>query len=274
MSMHTAVTSSVETRGIWDLLSLKGRVAVVTGGAGRYGRAICRGLAEAGAKVIVASRNKEKCEEFAESLVRENLDAHGLTMDLTQDESVQDAASQIRSEWGRLDILFNNAISVRAETLSEHGVKEWARAIEDNSTAVYRSCLIFGEMMARRSTGSIVNVASIYGVVSPDFRIYDGHRELTNPPSYGFVKAGMIQLTRYLAVYFGSSGLRVNSISPGGLLSPGMPAEFVANYSRRVPLGRMANPNDLNGAAVFLASDASEYITGQNLVVDGGYTAL
>ena len=128
--------------------------------------------------------------------------------------------------------------------------------------------------MASQRSGSIVNVASIYGVVSPEFSIYDGHSEMTNPPSYGFAKAGMLQLTRYLAVHFGKHGVRVNSLSPGGLRSSGMPREFIENYSRRTPLGRMAGQNDLKGAAVFLASDASAYVTGHNLLVDGGYTAL
>ncbi|MGC1936582.1 MAG: SDR family oxidoreductase [Candidatus Acidiferrales bacterium] len=274
--MSVQFTDAPETQNLAvpGLFSLKERVALVTGGAGRYGRMICRALAEAGATVIVASRNRTKCEEFAECLTRESLDAHGLALDLTQDESVQSVASRIESQWGKLDVLFNNAVSVRAKPLNEHSVEEWTRSIECNGTALYRACLVFGEMIVSRGAGSIVNVASIYGVVSPDFRIYDGHREMTNPPSYGFVKAGMIQLTRYLAVYFGSRGLRVNSLSPGGLFSPGMPPEFVTNYSQRVPLGRMANANDLKGAAIFLASDASAYVTGPNRVVDGGSTAL
>lgn len=274
MNTQLKVISATQSRSISELFSLKERVALVTGGAGRYGRAICRALAEAGATVIIASRNERRCEEYAESLRDENLDAYGFGLDVTKDDSIQSIASRIELQWGKLDVLFNNAVSVQAEPLSEHSVEKWAQAVENNARVVYRACVIFGEMMAKRGSGSIVNVASIYGVVSPDFRIYDGHAEMTNPPSYGFVKAGMIQLTRYLAVYFGSRGVRVNSLSPGGLFSPGMPVEFVLNYAERVPLGRMASANDIAGAAVFLASDASAYVTGQNLLVDGGYTAL
>lgn len=274
MNTQLKAISAMQSRGISELFSLKERVALVTGGAGRYGRAICRALAEAGATVIIASRNERRCEEYAESLRDENLDAYGFGLDVTKDDSIQSIASRIELQWGKLDVLFNNAVSVQAEPLSEHSVEKWAQAVENNARVVYRACVIFGEMMAKRGSGSIVNVASIYGVVSPDFRIYDGHAEMTNPPSYGFVKAGMIQLTRYLAVYFGSRGVRVNSLSPGGLFSPGMPVEFVLNYAERVPLGRMASANDIAGAAVFLASDASAYVTGQNLLVDGGYTAL
>lgn len=274
MNTQLKVISATQSRSISELFSLKERVALVTGGAGRYGRAICRALAEAGATVIIASRNERRCEEYAESLRDENLNAYGFGLDVTKDDSIQSIASQIELQWGKLDVLFNNAVSVQAEPLSEHSVEKWAQAVENNARVVYRACVIFGEMMAKRGSGSIVNVASIYGVVSPDFRIYDGHAEMTNPPSYGFVKAGMIQLTRYLAVYFGSRGVRVNSLSPGGLFSPGMPVEFVLNYAERVPLGRMASANDVAGAAVFLASDASAYVTGQNLLVDGGYTAL
>lgn len=184
------------------------------------------------------------------------------------------ASSEIESRWGRLDVLFNNAVAVQGAMLCEHSPKDWAGAMTANSTALYRMGRVFGEMMARQRGGSIVNIASIYGMVSPDFRIYEGHEEMTNPPSYGFAKAGMIQLTRYLAVHFAAQGVRVNSISPGGLFSESMPLRFVAEYSKRTPLGRMAGANDLKGAAVFLASDASAYVTGQNLVVDGGYTAL
>ncbi|MHB8540299.1 MAG: SDR family oxidoreductase [Candidatus Acidiferrales bacterium] len=259
---------------IRELFSLRGRVALVTGGAGRYGGQICAALAEAGATVIVASRRVERCEELAACLRGGGFDAEGLALDLTKEESVQDLASQIESRWGKLDVLFNNAVAVSAEPLEKHSAEDWTRAMECNSTVLYRACRAFGELMSRQSAGSIVNIGSIYGVVSPDFRIYDGHDEMTNPPSYGFAKAGMIQLTRYLAVYFGPLGIRVNCLSPGGLHASSMPHDFVEKYVYRTPLGRMAGANDIKGAAVFLASDASAYITGQNLLVDGGYTAL
>ncbi len=273
--MNTPNVQSIsENIHIRDLFSLEGRVALVTGGAGRYGQQISVALAEARATVIVASRGISKCEEFAACLRREGFDAHSFALDLTAEESVQSVAARIESRWGKLDVLFNNAVAVSGEPLDRHSVDDWARAMDCNSTVLYRACRIFGGMMSRKSGGSIINVGSIYGVVSPDFRIYDGYDEMTNPPSYGFAKAGMIQLTRYLAVYFGPLGIRVNCLSPGGLYSPSMPETFVEKYVYRTPLGRMAGMNDVKGAAVFLASDASAYITGQNLLVDGGYTAL
>lgn len=274
--MTPALSEQVaENVHIRELFSLKDRVALVTGGAGRYGRQICRGLAEAGATVIVASRNCERCEAFAGELRDEgDCGAEVMRLDVTDESSVEDAGAQVQSRWGRLDILFNNAVSVRAAASCQHSSGDWARSMESNATALYRMLRVFGEMMARRGSGSIVNIASIYGVVSPDFRIYEDAEQITNPPSYGFAKAGMIQLTRYFAVLFASRGVRVNCISPGGLLAEGMPPRFVAEYAKRTPLGRMAGPNDLKGAALFLASDASSYVTGQNLIVDGGYTAL
>ena len=265
---------ATENISIHTLFSLKGKVALVTGGAGRYGQQISGALAEAGATVIIASRSAEKRGSFVEMMRREGWDAHDFSLDLTSEDSVEQLAVEIEGRWQRLDVLFNNAVAVRAESLDQHSVEDWGRAMECNSMGLYRACRIFGGRMAEQRAGSIINVASIYGVVSPEFGIYDGHREMTNPPSYGFAKAGMLQLTRYLAVYFGKYGVRVNSLSPGGLYSPAMPEKFVENYSRRTPLGRMAGPNDLKGAAVFLASDASAYVTGHNLLVDGGYTAL
>jgi NAD(P)-dependent dehydrogenase (short-subunit alcohol dehydrogenase family) len=273
MNVETA-TSATPHVHIRDLLSLKDRVALVTGGAGRYGRQICQALAESGANVIVASRNYDRCAEFADELSSQGYDSDALRLDLLNEESVSGVAQEIQSRYGKLDILFNNAVMVKAGPLEDHSDEDWARAVGQNSLALYRACRVFGALMAKRGAGSIVNIASIYGVVSPDFRIYEGHAEMTNPPSYGFVKAGMIQLARYLAVYFAPHGVRVNCISPGGFFSPSMPMPFVQKYAERTPLGRMAGPNDLRGAAVFLASDASAYITGQNLVVDGGYTAL
>ncbi|HEU5411235.1 MAG TPA: SDR family oxidoreductase [Candidatus Acidoferrales bacterium] len=272
MSIGTTATVSPNVH-VRDLFSLKDRVALVTGGAGRYGRQICRALGESGATVIVASRNYDRCADFADELSSQGHEADALPLDLLNEESVLDVAGKIQSNYGKLDVLFNNAVMVKAEPMDEHADADWAQAVGENSVPLYRACRIFGALMANRGAGSIVNIASIYGIVSPDFRIYEGHSEMTNPPSYGFVKAGMIQLTRYLAVYFAARGVRVNCISPGGLFSPSMPVPFVEKYAERTPMGRMAGPNDLKGAAVFLASDASAYVTGQNLIVDGGYTA-
>jgi NAD(P)-dependent dehydrogenase (short-subunit alcohol dehydrogenase family) len=259
---------------ISKLFSLEGRVALVTGGAGRFGRQISLALAEAGGTLLIASRDQERREGFAEELRKAGHKAEALSLDLSRADSIAELARLVGSKWPRLDVLFNNAVTITAKPLESYSVEEWARSMESNSTSLYDMCRTFGTMMARLGGGSIVNVGSIYGVVSPDFRIYKNHEEMTNPPSYGFFKAGMIQLTRYLAVYFSQQNVRVNCISPGGLYSNTMPDEFVKNYSARTPMGRMAGPNDLKGAALFFASDASAYVTGQNLLVDGGFTAF
>ena len=272
--MSAVTEKTVKDVHIRELFSLRNRVALVTGGAGRYGRQICQALADAGATVIVASRNHERCKAFADELKETGAEAAALALNLTNEEAVLTASSEIESRWGRLDVLFNNAVSVYPGPVAEHCVEDWVAAMDVNSTAFYRALRVFGEMMTRRHAGSIVNIASIYGLVSPDFRIYEQHEEMTNPPSYGFIKAGMIQLTKYFAVCFARQGVRVNCISPGGLFSESMPAHFVNEYIKRTPLGRMAGNGDLKGAAVFLASDASAYVTGQNLIVDGGYTTL
>jgi len=259
---------------IRDLFSLTGRVALVTGGSGRYGRQISLALAEAGATVIIASRNVGKCVALADELRASNFDAHAMTLDLTKDDSVKDLAAKIVEKWDGLDILFNNAVTVSTGSLDKYSVEEWERVMACNSTGLYRACLILGGLMIPRRSGNIVNVASIYGVIGSDFNVYQNNENMASPPSYAFAKGGMIQLTRYLASYFARYGIRVNCLSPGGLYSPEMPKQFVRSYCARTPLGRMAGPNDIKGAAVFLASDASTYITGQNLVVDGGYTIL
>ena len=263
-----------KNRPIRDLFSLDSRVALVTGGTGRYGRQISVALAEAGATVIVASRDLARCEDFAAELRAIGYRAVGRSFDLTSEQSVSELARELRATFKRIDVLFNNAVTVSAGPLERYSTGEWAHAMECNATGLYRACLVFGTMMAENGAGSIVNVGSIYGVVSPDFRLYEGHEEMTSPPSYGFVKAGMVQMTRYLAVYFGGRGVRVNCISPGGLYSHDMPAQFLARYRAHTAIGRLAGPNDIKGAALFLAADASAYVTGQNLLVDGGFTLL
>ena len=270
----TTDAESQANRHIRELFALDGRVALVSGGAGRYGRQISLALAEAGATVIVASRDLLRCENFAAELRVAGYKAEAREFNLTNDESVRALAEELRASVKRIDVLFNNAVTVSAGSPERYSTSEWGRAMECNATGLYRSCLVFGTFMAEQGWGSIVNIGSIYGVVSPDFSLYEGHEEMTNPPSYGFAKAGMVQLTRYLAVYFGGRGVRVNCISPGGLYSTNMPADFATRYRAHTPLGRMAGPNDIKGAALFLAADASAYVTGQNLLIDGGFALL
>lgn len=256
-----------------DLFRLDGRVALVTGGAGLYGANITRALAEAGSQVVVASRDLEKCQQFAAELREEGLLVASASLDLGTQDSIVALRKHIVSEFGRLDVLFNNAVARAGGDLGTVTEEEWETAMRINSTGFFLSCKIFGEQMIEQRAGVIVNISSIYGVVAPDFHIYEG-TEMTSPANYAFAKGGMINFTRYAASYYGRFGIRVNTISPGGFHTEDQAEVFVERYSKKTLLGRMGSDDDIKGAAVFLASDASGYITGQNIMVDGGWTAI
>jgi NAD(P)-dependent dehydrogenase (short-subunit alcohol dehydrogenase family) len=272
---------------VMDLFRLDGRVAVVTGGAGIYGYVIATALAEAGASVVIASRTLAKCEAKAVELRAGGHRAVAMPLDLASDDSIVALRDQVLAEFGRIDILFNNAagrVAGTAEELIKRGYAapkstmdgmtrgQWEGAMAINASGLFMCSQVFAEQMkAQGRGGSIVNLSSIYGVVGPTFAIYAG-TQMTNPPDYAFAKGGIINFTRYLATCYAPFGIRANCISPGGYYT-GQPEAFVRNYEAHTPLGRMARWNDLKGAAAFLAADASQYITGQNLGVDGGWTA-
>jgi NAD(P)-dependent dehydrogenase (short-subunit alcohol dehydrogenase family) len=174
---------------------------------------------------------------------------------------------------GRIDVLVNNAVARAGGDLRQTSASEWEESMAVNSTGLFLACKIFSEPMQQARSGSIINIASIYGMVGPDFTIYHGTK-LTNPVNYAFAKGGMINLTRYLASFLAPYNVRVNCLSPGGFRDEQTPEEFVPNYIRRTPMGRMAEADDIKGPVVFFASEASRYITGQNLAVDGGWTAI
>lgn len=255
-----------------DLFRLDSKVALVTGGAGIYGVHITRALAEVGAHVVVASRNLEQCEKVANEMQAEGLKVSAAQLDLGSSESIQKVCENIVSEFGKVDILFNNAVARAGGNPSTVTEEQWITAMQINSTGFFMASKIFGEQMIKQLSGVMVNISSIYGVVGPNFNIYEG-TEMTSPANYAFAKGGMINYTRYAASYYGKFGVRVNCISPGGFQTD-QPKSFIENYSKQVPLGRLATDDDIKGAAVFLASDASGYITGQNLLVDGGWTAI
>lgn len=258
---------------VLDLFRLDGRIALVSGGAGIYGVHISRALAEAGAKVLVAARNRERCEEVASKLRADGLDAVAASLDLSSADSILSLRAWIVENFGRLDILLNNAVARAGGDLGAVTEDEWESSMKVNSTGLFLACKIFGEQMVSQRLGVIINIASIYGVVGPDFNIYEG-TEMSSPANYAFAKGGMINFTRYLASYYGRFGIRVNAISPGGFYTGDQPEEFVQRYSQKTILNRMATNDDIKGAVVYLASDASSYVTGQNLLVDGGWTAI
>lgn len=255
------------------MFSLEHKIAIVTGGAGLYGRHIVRALADAGATVVIASRNAGEIEQRAALLRGSGLAVHSYACDMTNEFEIFRFREFVLGRFGRLDILFNNAVSRTGRGMFEMSRVEWEESMRLNSTGLYLACKHLSEPMRAQRSGSIVNIASIYGMVGPDLSIYEG-TNLENPANYSFSKGGMINFTRYLASVLGHYRIRVNCLSPGGLQTTETPERFAKQYSARTLLGRMATENDLKGAAVFLASDASAYITGVNLPVDGGWTAI
>jgi NAD(P)-dependent dehydrogenase (short-subunit alcohol dehydrogenase family) len=236
---------------------------------------------------VIAARKLDICEERAVLLREGGFRVQAMPLDLTSDESIVALRDRVVAELGRVDILFNNAAGRAAGTAEEQIKRKyaalktdmagmsremWEGAMSVNASGLFVSSQVFGEQMkAQGAGGSIVNISSIYGMVGPNFGIYRG-TEMVNPPDYAFSKGGIINFTRYLATCYAPHGIRANCLSPGGYYGA-QPEPFLRNYEAHTPLGRMARWNDLKGAALFLASDASQYITGQNLAVDGGWTA-
>ena len=255
---------------VLDSFRLDGKVALVTGGAGLFGRQIAEALAEAGAKTYMASRDVAKLEAQAEAFRGRGLDVQARELDQAEEDSVLTLRDQLHREAGGVDVLINNAVS--------RPMKDWvspaeafAESMAVNATGLFLMTRAFGDAMAERGGGSIVNVGSIQGMVAPDYTLYEG-LGWGSPPDYFFHKGGLLQLTRYAAARLGPRGVRVNAISPGGFYND-QDARFVERYNARTFLGRLANDSDLKGAIVFLASAASAYVTGINLPIDAGYTA-
>jgi NAD(P)-dependent dehydrogenase (short-subunit alcohol dehydrogenase family) len=258
---------------ILDTFSLRGKVALVTGGAGLYGRQIVRAVAEAGAETYVASRNIEALEALASSCRADGFAVTALSYDQGNEESVLALRDEILKRNGRVDVLVNNSVARPMKKGYADDADAFAESMRINATGLFVVTRAFGDAMAEHGAGAIVNIGSIQGMVGPDPAIYRGTAMSGWYPDYFFHKGGMINFTRFVASYYGSRGVRCNCISPGGFRTDSMPEAFVRQYSDRTFLGRLANDTDLMGAIVFLASDASAYVTGVNLPIDGGYTA-
>ncbi len=255
-----------------DMFSLKGKVAIVTGGAGLYGRQIVEGLAEAGAKVIMCSRNLDRLNRVREEFNNNGLDdVYVFGLDLSEERSILNLRKYVLDEFGKIDVLVNNAV-LRSMKSNTYDPAAWEESMKVNATGLYMIHEIFAEPMKNQKTGSIINIGSIQGMVGIDLTLYEGLDISSAIPDYYFHKGGMINLTRFYAGLLGPYNVRVNCVSPGGFFN-NQPEEFVRRYNARTFLGRMAGEDDLKGVVVFLASDASKYITGANIPVDGGYTA-
>ncbi len=263
--------------------NLDGKVAVVTGGTGILGSLYCRSLAEAGARVVIADIDPVRCDQLAAEInsTTGNGLALGAAVDLGSEASVKAWAAGVLRDNEKIDIIINNAATKSPSffaPLGEFPLDDWNHVMGVNVTGMFLVLRELGPAMVARGTGSIINVSSIYGVVGPDQRIYEGswYEELggaiNTPLVYSVSKGAVIAMTRYLATYWGPHGIRTNTLTPGGV-SSGQNSEFSEKYSARVPLGRMAQAEDMVGALLFLASDASSYVNGQNIIVDGGLTA-
>lgn len=262
---------------------LTNKTAIVTGALGLLGKEHCRALAEAGANVVVADVNEAASLAFATELGKNHL---GVGVDVTSETSLKTALDKILAHFGTIDVLVNNAaindmfenpaMAKELSAFENYPVEAFRKSLEVNVTGVFLCSQVFGSVMAQQGSGSIVNIASTYGMVGPDQSIYRnqaGEQTFYKSAAYPATKGAVINFTRFLAAYWGKNGVRVNTLSPGGVENS-QDAFFIQNYSAKTLLNRMAQPNDYRGAIVFLASDASAYMTGANLVVDGGWTAI
>ena len=255
-----------------QLFDLTGRIILVTGGAGNYGKCITEGLAEAGATVIIASRNKEKIYAVAKKFREEGLDIHALQVDQGNHDSIMELGKDILNKFGKLDGFVNNAVS-RPMKGYFAPIEKFAESMEVNATGMMDILREMGELIAKnKDGGSIINISSMMGMFGPDLSNYEGTGLGEPPPDYFFHNAGLINLTRYLARILAEKNIRVNCISPGGLFN-NQPQRFLDNYCKKVPLKRMANNDDIKGLVVLLASRAGSYINGENILMDGGLHA-
>lgn len=255
-----------------DLFSLKDKVAIVTGGCGHLGRAMTAALADAGAIVYVAGTSHDKfCSVYGE-----NPDFHFVKIDIMDSASIQKAFQEVAAQAGHIDVLINNAaqyagIGKKSEDLSDD---DWERCVEGIAGSTYK-CIREVIPYMEKQGGTIVNIASMYGIVSPNLSVYEPPCESSLiPVNYSASKASVIQMTRYFGAYLINRNIRVNCISPGPFPSAKVQEnkEFVKRLSEKNPAHRLGNPDDLKGAVLFLASDASQYVVGQNIQVDGGWT--
>lgn len=266
-----------------DLFSLQNKTAIVTGALGLIGKKHCEALAAVGANVVVADMNEEASQAFAAGLGPQHI---GLKVDVTSVDSLKAACDTILQKYGTIDVLVNNAaindmfenpgLAKELSAFENYPLESFKKSLDVNVTGVFLASQVFGTVMAEQGSGSIINIASTYGIVGPDQTIYRsecGEQTFYKSPVYPVTKGAVVNFTRFLAAYWGSKGVRVNTLSPGGVENA-QNEFFIQNYSAKTLLGRMAQPGDYQGALVFLASDASAYMTGANLIVDGGWTAI
>lgn len=272
---------------VLEKFQMRGQVAIITGGAGLLGKQFASTLAQAGAAVVVADLNRMTAHTIAENLVKDGYPALGVGVDVTDPASVAEMVETAVNVYGRLDVLVNSAAldpkfdldamerGIPAGSFEDYPLDQWRQALDVNLTGMFLCCqAAVKPMLLQDKKGSIINICSTYGLVAPDQRLYqrDGVQTAYKPVYYSVTKAGVMGMTRYLAAYYAGTDIRCNALTPGGVYNQ-HDEEFVRSYSARAIMGRMAQIDEMNGALLFLASDASSYMTGANLVVDGGWTA-
>lgn len=272
---------------VLEKFQMQGQVAIVTGGAGLLGKQFARTLAQGGAAVVVADLNRMTANTIAETLVKDGYNALGVGVDVTDPASVAEMVETAVNVYGRLDVLVNSAAldpkfdpeamarGIPAGSFEDYPLDQWRQALDVNLTGMFLCCqAAVKPMLLQDKKGSIINICSTYGLVGPDQRLYqrNGIQTAYKPVYYSVTKAGVLGMTRYLAAYYAGTEIRCNALTPGGVFN-NHDEGFVASYSARAVMGRMAHIDEMNGALLFLASDASSYMTGANLVVDGGWTA-
>ncbi|MBZ9729077.1 SDR family oxidoreductase [Salegentibacter sp. JZCK2] len=255
-------------------INLNKKVILITGGYGYLGKAITESLLSHNARVFVLGRDENKFYKVFEG--NENLDKNLLFefCDISETKSIKKAFSEI-SQTSTVNALINNAFYLTGQSPEKMNDEDWAQGIDGNLNSVFRTIREIIPYFKRAGEGKIINVSSMYGMVAPDFKIYDESPKFLNPPHYGAAKAGVIQLTKYYAAYLGKWNIKVNAVSPGPFPSQKVQEdlEFINELKQRTCLDRIGQPEDLGGIFTFLSSDASDFITGQNFTVDGGWTS-
>lgn len=243
-----------------NVFDVKGKVVIITGGTGLIGSVLAKAFRDAGAKVVPADIDAKN--------------PHSYHLDIASEVSVLDLIRYADKKFKKVDTWINCAYPRTSDwpaKLEEIKISSWRKNVDMHLNGYFLCCQKIAQYMKKQGFGSIINFASIYGIVAPDFSIYKG-TDLTMPAAYSAIKAGIINFTKYLALYYGKCNIRANCISPGGVYNK-QPKAFVKNYEAATALGRMARPDDIIGGAIYLSSDASKYVTGHNLVIDGGWTA-
>jgi len=263
---------------------MTGRTAIITGGAGLLGAEFCATLAEAGAAVVIADIDGAAAEKLASTLKNQGYQALGIQLDVTSVDSVNQMVEMTLDAFKAIDVLVNSAAldpkfdpdsrESHSGAFENYPLELWQQAINVNLTGAMLCCQAVSKPMLERKHGVVINIASMYGVVAPDQRLYqrDGEPPQYKPAYYTVTKAGLLGLTKYLAAYYAGKNIRVNALTPGGVFN-NHDDEFLDRYAAHSVMGRMAEVDEMNGALLFLASDASAYMTGANLIVDGGWSA-